>query len=392
MKDTEIKKEIAKGEDSFRQFKEKFSSIDQLTAEIVAFANSQGGHIFIGVNDEGRIFGIEQADIKRLNQWISNVTSQKIEPPLFVQTQNALIDDKLLMLIMVPQGENKPYCANKSDYWVKTGADKRRASREELFRLMQASSRLYADEMATEHDIEELDLFYFSEAYKQIFDDDVNELEIPKQQLLQNLKLAKGDKLTLAGIMLFGRQPQFARPQFSIKATCYFDENEYRDKEDIAGKLLEQHRKGVDFVTRNLHRLPVTEGFNEPSQIEIPKKVISEAVANALAHRDYFISAPVFIDVFPDRIEITSPGVLPNTLTVENIKLGIHIERNPVILSFMARFPQTGYSGRGSGIPRMIRMCRDKNLQIEFINDVVGNRFKVVVMRPVSYREEFKGS
>ena len=383
MNNAEIRLEISKGEDSFRQFKEKISSIDQLTAEIVAFANSQGGDIFVGVNDDGQISGIDKEEIKRLNQWISNATAQKIEPPLFVQTQNVRIDNKLLMLIGVPQGNNKPYCANKSDYWVKTGADKRRASRDELFRLMQASTRLYADEMATQQEIGDFDFVYFSATYQQIFEQDLNDLHLPKIQLLQNLKLAKEAKLTLAGVMLFGKQPQYYRPQFSIKATCFVNADQYRDKEDITGKLLEQHKSGVDFVLRNLHRLPLEKEFNAPAQIEIPRSVIAEAVANAVVHRDYFISSPVFINIFPDRVEIDSPGVLPNTLTVENIRFGIHIERNPVILSFMARFPETGYSGRGSGIPRIIRICREKNIPVEFINDVDANRFKVVFMRSV---------
>lgn len=284
MNQSEFRQEVEKGEDSFRQFKEKFSSIDQLAAEIAAFANSQGGTIFLGVIDDGKLIGINKDSIKHLNQWISNATSQKIDPPLFVQTENLLIEDKKVMIINVPQGGHKPYCVNKSDYWVKTGADKRRASREELFRLMQASARLYADEMITAQEIGDFDFIYFTEIYRQIFEQDLEDLHVSRQQLLQNLKLANDKNLTLAGVMLFGKHVQFYQPQFSIKATSYLNEDEYRDKEDISGKLLEQQKQGVDFVLRNLHRLPNNTDFNSPAQLEIPRSVITEAIANAVVH------------------------------------------------------------------------------------------------------------
>ncbi len=115
--------------------------------------------------------------------------------------------------------------------------------------------------------------------------------------------------------------------------------------------------------------------------MEIPLPAITEAIANALGHRDYFINSAIFINIFADRVEIVSAGVLPNTLTVESIKLGIHIERNPIILSFMAKFPETGYTGRGSGIPRILRLCQEQGVPLELINDPVRNQFKVVFYR-----------
>jgi len=133
---------LKKGEDTNRQFKEKINSIDKLAVEISAFANTNGGEIYLGVDDNAVIKGLSGDDIKRLNLWISNATSQKIEPLLFVQTKIVLSDEKKVMIITVPLGSNKPYSVNKSEFWVKNGADKRRASREELFRLMQSSNRL----------------------------------------------------------------------------------------------------------------------------------------------------------------------------------------------------------------------------------------------------------
>jgi len=204
---------------------------------------------------------------------------------------------------------------------------------------------------------------------------------------LENLKLAKDKHLTLAGLLLFGKQVEFVKPQFCIKGTCYLNEDEFLDKEDIGGKLFEQQKKGVDFILRQLIRRQPDKNFNSPGELEIPAPVLKEAIANALVHRDYFINSSIFVNIFNDRVEIVSAGLLPNTLNVENIKLGLHIERNPIILSFMAKFPETGYTGRGSGIPRMLRLCQEKQVPLKLINDTERNQFKVIF-----YRNQFKKS
>ena len=271
-------------------------------------------------------------------------------------------------------------------YWVKNGADKRRATREELFRLMQSSSRLCADEMPTEVPVQELDDSWFTRCYQATFGESPDEAEagVGRPALLENLKLAHDDRLTLAGLLLFGRDVGRHKPQFGIKATVYVAPEEFRDKEDIGGHLFEQYKRGVDFVLRNLHRRPASPDFNAPGEIEIPAAAIKEAVANALVHRDYFINSSISIDILPDRVEIASPGVLPNTVTVENIKLGIHLERNPILLSFAAKDADFGYTGRGSGIPRLLRLCRQRAVSVSLVNDVERAAFRVSFGRPAS--------
>ena len=372
---------LKKGEDSFCQFKTNFTSIDNLAVEIAAFANSQGGKIIVGVDDLGTVIGLSMQDVQRLNQWISNASAQKIEPPLFVKTEIILIGEERILIIDTPRGVNKPYGVNKNQFWVKNGADKRRASREELFRLMQSSSRLFADEMSTNVHQDDIDMLYFSDFYNHTFGEDLNDVNISIHSLLHNLKLVQDDRLTLAGLLLFGKNVAFHKPQFGIKATNYLTEDSFLDKEDIVGKLFEQHRKGIDFILRNLYRSQVDSDFNLPGQLEIPLFAIKEVVANALAHRDYFINSSVFINIWPDRVEILSPGVLPNTVSIENIKLGIHMERNPILLSFMAKNPNFGYTGRGSGIPRVLRLCKAQGVKVEFVNDTARNCFQVVFYR-----------
>ena len=376
-----LSERLLAGEDSSHQFKTNFTSIDHLAVEIAAFANSQGGSILVGIDDRGEAVGLESTEVHRLNQWISNATTQKIEPPLFVSTETALWNDRVILVIAVPRGPHKPYSVNKSEFWVKNGADKRRATREELFRLMQSSSQLFADEMVTEAPVTELDLLQFAHFYQIAFKEDWRDAGVEQETLLENLKLAHDGSLTLAGLLLFGQRVKWRRPQFGIKATVYLTPDEYRDKEDIDGNLFTQRKQGVDFILRNLHRRQQGQDFNAPGVLEIPEAAIKEAVANALLHRDYFIQSSVAIDIFADRVEISSPGVLPNTVTVENIKLGIHLERNPILLSLTAKDPEFGYTGRGSGVPRIVRLCRDQDVPVSFVNDVERSAFRVIFGR-----------
>ena len=376
---------INRGEDTFNQFKANFYSIDKLAVEICAFANSDGGSLHIGISDSGDLEGLSKEDVNRLNQWISSTCSSKIAPPLFVKTEILICDGKRILIIHVPKGSNKPYSVNTTEFWVKSGADKRRATREELLRLMQSSGFLFADEIETGAGVEDFDVDYFKRFYEQYYTEKVEDIDVPLEKLLENLRLVKNGQLTLAGLLLFGRSPERVRPQFVIKATYYkgndIYSNEYNDSEAIEGRLIEQFEYGVGFIRRNLRGLQKNRNINAPPILEIPKEAFMEAVANAIVHRDYFINAPIFINVFKNRLEIISPGILPNTVTEDNMRYGVHIERNPTILSFLERDKKFRYSGRGSGVPRMIRLCRESDVKLDMVNDRDKQVFKVVFHR-----------
>lgn len=178
---------LDKGEDSRHQFKENFNSIDNLAVEISAFANSTGGMLIIGASDNGDLPGLSHEDIKRLNQWISNATSTKIEPIIFVATETLKCNDKKLLIVNVTRGTNKPYAVSKTEFWVKNGADKRKATREELFRLMQSSNILYTDEIDTRATLENFDIEAFQNYYEKYYKEKLPEIDIPVYKLLENL-------------------------------------------------------------------------------------------------------------------------------------------------------------------------------------------------------------
>lgn len=172
----------------------------------MAFSNSEGGTILVGVSDSGVIVGLDRLQVQRLNQDISNACSQKIDPPISVATKNIVRGDKIVVAIEVPRGVNKFYLANRRDVWVKVGADKRRASREEMQRLLQESSNLFADEGIVEGtSLSDLDLREFRDLYERRTRESFDELDIPVERLLENMKLMAHGRCTLAGLLLFGK-------------------------------------------------------------------------------------------------------------------------------------------------------------------------------------------
>ncbi len=186
-----------RGEDSFNQFKINFYSIDKLTVEICAFANSDGGNLYIGISDSGELEGLNKDDVNRLNQWISSACSSKIEPPIFVKTEILICAGRRVLIVRVPKGRNKPYAVNTTEFWVKSGADKRRATREELLRLMQSSGFIFADEIETGAGIEDFDVGYFKRFYEQYYTEKVEDIDVPFEKLLENLRLVKNGELFL---------------------------------------------------------------------------------------------------------------------------------------------------------------------------------------------------
>jgi len=147
----ELQAQISLGEDSARQFKADVRNAESLASELAAFANSEGGTIYLGVADDGGTPGLDKADVGRINQLISNAASHLVKSPLMVRTENiGLENGRIVIVLTVPKGLDKPYFDKNGVIWLKTGADKRRVnSKEELRRLFQITGQFHADELPT---------------------------------------------------------------------------------------------------------------------------------------------------------------------------------------------------------------------------------------------------
>jgi len=383
MQTQELINRISNGEDSFTQFKEQAISAKELAKEFVAFSNADGGILIFGVTDDGTIKGLESDEIEKLGQLVGNVANENIKPPIHPLIQNMSINDIKVVVVVIRSGGSKPYATGSGDYYTKSGADKKKISQEELRRLFAESSRLYADEeVLYETNITDInsELFYrFLRRDNPKIVDRLKENELDLHTILNNYNLMKGEHLTLAGNLLFGLDVRRYNPSFYIDC-CYFigddvSSQSYRSEKRLYGTFEYLFDNSLGFITSQLRSYQVDKDFNSTGKLEIEVEVLTELIINALVHRDYYINASIKIFMFDDRVEIISPGKLTNSLTVEKIKNGISIHRNPILDSITKNV--LPYSGRGSGIRRVLSI----NPDIKFINDIEKEEFKCIISR-----------
>ncbi|MBW2164206.1 MAG: putative DNA binding domain-containing protein [Deltaproteobacteria bacterium] len=381
METTELLEIIGRDEDSKHQFKANVTNEISLAQEMVAFSNSQGGTIFIGVSDDGTFAGLTREDMGRLNQLVSNAASQQVRPSINPQTENIATPNGLVMRIVVPNGVSKPYMDKNGVIWVKSAGDKRKAtSREEIQRLYQSAGLIHGDEIPVRGlNIADLDTDYFKAFFEKHISESLDDQGLPLPVLLENMNLMENGIFNVSGALMFARNPSLRLPVFITKAIAFpgkaIHETNYIDSQDITGKIADVFQKSIGFILGNIRHVQRNQGVNAPGEPEIPRIVLEELIANALIHRDYFVSAPVRILIFSDRVEIISPGHLPNNLTVENIKMGNSNIRNPILASYATKI--LPYRGIGSGIIRALKEYPD----IDFVDDHDGNRFVVTIRR-----------
>ena len=385
MTETELTEIIACGETSKVQFKELLDNKDSIAGEMVAMSNADGGQIFFGVKDKtGEICGLDYAQIQEIGNKLAVIASDFVKPQIFITTEVVTTqsdnEKKRVLVATIEKGIAKPYKDKNGVIWVKQGGDKRKLTdNNEQIRLFQQSGQLYVDEMIVPFTSwEDVDKEKVIEYLFKI-DGFERETEDITPLLCKNINILKDNRLTLGGLLFFGKKPQKYRPAFCVKAVSFFGNElagtQYRDSQEITGTVPKMFDEVMYFFNRNLHHTQQGQNFNKDGILEISETALQELVQNALTHRDYSINAPIRVFIFDNRIEIISPGCLPNSLTIENIKMGNAVVRNNLIVSYSSKLML--YKGLGSGIVRALKMQPD----IIFENDRDRQLFKVVIMR-----------
>lgn len=374
MEEFELRNQILLGEDSTRQFKREPSADNKMAGEIVAFANSGGGRIFIGVEKDGTISGLTGDQAEKAGEDIAKVAWDSVRPPFSILSKSILTGDGIVVVIEIPDGASKPYCDNKGVYWVKNGPDKRRVqSPEELARLFQSGEKLYAEsQVVAASTLEDFDHDRFERFYEAKYSETLpsrTEEGEAYQRTLENLELVDSGRMTVAGLLLFGerRRLPVLLPEMKIDAIWFKGteraSTEWHDQRTISGTLAEQYDEGMGFLKRWNSRIQGGGTFNQSGTPEIPETVFEELLVNALIHRDYFIKDSIKLFIFDDRIEIRSPGKLPNSLTVDQIRRGVRRSRNVLLASFAPDV--LNFRGVGSGIVRALKAWHS----ISWVND-----------------------
>lgn len=364
---------LRNGENSTVEFKRDDVQNDALAKELVAFLNLDGGTVLLGIEDDGTISGTTRP---LLEEWVGQLCRDKIDPPVIPVLSWARDAEpgRHVLALRVPPGPDKPYARvhnNRKTYYIRVEKTTQEASREELERMFQASGRLhYGLKPVPGADFGAFDLRRLKDYFVRVtggtvpHDEDV----LGWGTLLRNMDLmtptvTDQDVATVDGLLLFGRTPSRFLPQSGVRAVCYpGTEPDYATRADedlrgamaplgaVDGSIVESGLvdRAWDFVRRNTRPAARLEGLRRVDRWDFPETVVREAVVNALVHRDYSIAGTdVMLAIYADRIEIESPGRLPNTVTVAGMKSGLRYARNQALVNVMRDYDYVDARGMG---------------------------------------------
>ena len=414
----DILKQIKAGEVSGVQFKERILDKYDIACELVAFSNSHGGKLVVGIKDKtGEINALSYSEVQETTNLLSDIASENVVPSILIKIDTVEVEDGNLVIATVKEGLNKPYHDNKGIVWVKNGADKRKVfDNAELAEMMTDCGSFAPDEAgvrdATVNDLDATTIKQFlGNRFERVLEkkgltgDAFNEASLDMicsaiakghdcEKILRNLRFIRPDgTLTVAAMLLFGKYTQRWMPMMTAKCICFagnsIGSKVFRDKvndADMEGNLLHQYDTIMDFFTRNLHNVQVGDEFNSMGKLEIPYTSLVEFTVNSLVHRSLNMKAPVRIFIFDNRVEIHSPGALPNGLTIDDIKAGTSMPRNMFL--FNNAIYLLPYTGVGSGITRAL----DEDVNVTFMNNDKAQEFVITVWRGESNQVEKKSN
>ena len=414
----DILKQIKAGEVSGMQFKERILDKYDIACELVAFSNSHGGKLVVGIKDKtGETNALSYSEVQETTNLLSDIASENVVPSILIKIDTVEVEDGNLVVATVKEGLNKPYHDNKGIVWVKNGADKRKVfDNAELAEMMTDCGSFAPDEAgvrdATVNDLDATTIKQFlGNRFDRVLEkkgltgDAFNEASLDMicsaiakghdcEKILRNLRFIRPDgSLTVAAMLLFGKYTQRWMPMMTAKCICFagnsIGSKVFRDKvndADMEGNLLHQYDTIMDFFTRNLHNVQIGDEFNSMGKLEIPYTSLVEFTVNSLVHRSLNMKAPVRIFIFDNRVEIHSPGALPNGLTIDDIKAGTSMPRNMFL--FNNAIYLLPYTGVGSGITRAL----DEDINVTFTNNDKAQEFVITVWREESNQVEGKSN
>ena len=400
------------------QFKERILDKYDIACELVAFSNSHGGKLVVGVKDKtGETNALSYSEVQETTNLLSDIASENVVPSILIKIDTVEVEDGNLVVATVKEGLNKPYHDNKGIVWVKNGADKRKVfDNAELAEMMTDCGSFAPDEAgvrdATINDLDATTIKQFlGNRFERVLEkkgltgDAYNEASLDMicsaiakghdcEKILRNLRFIRPDgTLTVAAMLLFGKYTQRWMPMMTAKCICFAGNSVgskvFRDKvndADMEGNLLHQYDTIMDFFTRNLHNVQVGDEFNSMGKLEIPYTSLVEFTVNSLVHRSLNMKAPVRIFIFDNRVEIHSPGALPNGLTIDDIKAGTSMPRNMFL--FNNAIYLLPYTGVGSGITRAL----DEDVNVTFMNNDKAQEFVITVWREESNQVEVESN
>lgn len=374
---------LTAGEGEHTEFKEKYSS--RVIESLAAFANTAGGRVLIGVSDRGQVVGLRDAD--KVVESVLSACREAVSPPLSPVVEMVRRDEGVLVVAHVDATGRMH--AKSGAVFVRHGRQTRRASGEEIRSLtLRETPDVYEVTVcpgATWSDLDEAALRkYFSARAPGALEQPGLTLEGLAIGQKFAVRLADAMTPTVAGCVLFGLHPEWLQPTWRVTALRFSGNDIVSpivDRMDSEGPALRVIEQAEAFLRRNLRvaRLLVDRDthFEEKDVPEYPLTAAHEAVANAVAHRDYAMPAQVYVRLYDDRLEIQNPGGLLPGLTLEHVLAGGEsLRRNPVIAEVLRQMGKMTTVGRGLVLIRQ-EMAALGSPQPEFQSD--SQHFRVTL-------------
>ena len=373
----DILEEIKKGENKRLELKEKLPSNEKLAKTIIAFSNTSGGKLVIGVNDNREIVGIDEDKIFEYEEKISSIINDLCYPTILPEIYAQNIDGKVVLVVEVFRGSLLPYyLKNKGKLkgtYIRVGSTNRLADEVMIAELQrQRFNKSFDEEENFEFELKNLNLNIIYNEFEKID-------KICDYEKLKNLKLIKNingldypTNALLIALGVFNNTSVKCARFKGVSKEIFIDKKEFND--DLFSNL----QNSIKFLQNHLNLNAEVKGLQLKEELEIPLLAIREALINAIIHRNYLRNSDIKVAVYDDIVEIVSPGGFPNGLTIDEVMSGRSEIRNKVLASLFRelKFVETW----GSGIAKIKKLCEEKNVKFE-INES-GNFVSIVFYRP----------
>lgn len=359
---------IQEGEGLTVEFKEHFTS--RIDEDIVAFANTRGGVILLGVRDDRTVSGEKLTNDMKAR---INSVARNCSPPIQVETKQ--IQD--VVLIEVPQGEEKPYSCG-SGYFRRIDGTTQKMTNHELRLMFQENETIPFEDKI--HKSATWNIISKEKIRNFLKEADISMRKIAPRDILTSLNIADGDGITNAGVLFFAKDPRrlIVQAQMTLIAFKGTDRIHIYDRQDVQDDLLTQFNAAVLFLMKHLNRRSEIVGVNRKDIYELPFEALREAIANAIIHRDYSVrGTSLMVEVYDDRVEIVNPGVFPWHRKKEFGK--ISVRRNEHIADLFFRMDKVERAG--TGIRRMREAMAAAGLPVPKIRQT--GFYTIVFKRPI---------
>ena len=363
---------ISQGEGYNVEFKEKLNTASG--KEICAFANASGGKLLVGVDDSGKEKGFSLTN--KIKSTIQDIV-RSIDPKISVKIYSI----GKIVVIDIPEGKEKPYSIS-GKFYLRQGANTQKLERNEIRNFFQKEGIVLFDKQLNDKFNIKKDID------KKTFNNFLQLLRIRKtlstKQILENLNILEGDAIKNVGVLLFTKNIEKFFLQATITCVLFQGKTKYKilDRKEFSEVLYSNYVNAFNYIKAKLNTEFIIKGGPREEKLELPEEALREAILNAIAHRNYFMTANIQIYIFSDRVEIVNPGGLTNGLTLQDLGKK-SLPRNNLLFSLMQRMDLV--EKIGSGILRIRNAMRKYNLSAPKI-EADENWFTIIFKRNSSER------